>query len=389
MSFFASCAGQQIVAGTLLIPAVGAWTADLHLATDQAVSGAVSVVIGNLTLAGTVYRADVYGGQVRARVVGGAGGWRTSIPPQGYGSSSGVGLATILGDAAQACGETIGSFNNLSVGNGYARVRFPSSVAGDVLWQLLAQGLIPSWHVDPTGVTQIAAWPTTTVQSPFTPTDQRPDEGVVVVATEDYAAWMPGCQFAHPLLDGTYTSAGVHYVWGKEGEFRFEVLTGEGDRMLGPLQALIDARTAPTRFFGRYEYTISNPTPTTVDASPLDSTLGLPDLQSVPIVADSIAGFTPPDGGICHVMFLNGLPTRPACVWCEADTNTGPAAVTLAPQNSAAPPVARVDDTVVVMFPPLMQIAGTVSGAPFIGVLAITTPASGIIQTGSGTVNCG
>jgi hypothetical protein len=87
MSVFASVAGYPVVAGKLLIPAVGIWTADLHLSAIGTVSGAVSVAIGNLTLAGFVYRQDSYGGQTRVRLVGGAGGWRTLVPSQGYGSS--------------------------------------------------------------------------------------------------------------------------------------------------------------------------------------------------------------------------------------------------------------------------------------------------------------
>ena len=396
MSFFASCNGLQIVAGSLVIPKVGAWTADVHLATQQQVSGSVAVVIGNLTLAGTVYRSDVYGGQVRARLVGGAGGWRTAIPSQGYGSAAGVGLATILGDAASACGESVNVTDNVTVGNGYARVAFPTSVAGDVLWQMVSQGLIPAWYVDPSGVTQVKAWPTTTVSSPFTVTDQRPDEGMVAVATEDYASWMPGCRFSSPLLTAgeTFTNAGVIYTWTDDGTFRFDVLTGDAhDRVLGPIQDIIDARVAPTRFYGRYAYTASNPSTDTIDASPVNPSLGLPDLQDVPLRADSIASFTPADGGACDIMFLDGVPTQPVCVWCEADKTAGPSAITLGPQNPLAPPIARVNDTVVILFPPLMQMAGVVQPplpAPpmaFVGTLTITTPGTGIIQTGSPTNN--
>ena len=392
MSFFASVNGLQVVAGSLVIPAIGAWTADVHLATQQAVSGQVTVVIGNLSLVGNVYRSDVYGGQVRARIVGGYGGWRQAIPAQGYGSLSGVGLGTILNDAANACGEQLGNVNNNSIGNGFARVRFPNSVASDVLWQMLAQAFIPAWYVAPNGQTNITPWPTTTIATPFTVTEQKPDEGVVTVATEDYASWMPGCQFSSPLLTSgeTFTSAGVVYTWDNEGKFRFDVLTGAGaDRVLGPIQALIDSRVAPTRFYGRYAYTVSNPSDTTVDAAPVNPSLGLPDLQNVPLRADSIASFTPSDGCACDVMFLDGLPTQPVCVWCEADSNNGPATVTIGPQNGAAPPAARVNDTVVCLFPPLMQIAGTIGTppAPFVGVLSITSPAVGIIQTGSASNN--
>jgi hypothetical protein len=85
-------------------------------------------------------------------------------------------------------------------------------------------------------------------------------------------------------------------------------------------------------------------------------------------------------------MFLDGKPTKPVCVWTEVTSKNGPGSITIAPQGTGINNVARVTDTCVVLFPPLMQIAGTLSGAPFIGVLTITTPAIGAIQTGSSLV---
>jgi hypothetical protein len=387
VSLFSSVNGLQIVSGSLVIPLVGAWTADLHLAGDTPITGAVTVVIGNLTLAGTVYRSDVYGGQTHARLVGGAGGWRTEVPAQGYGSSSGVSLSAVLGDVAAAAGEQVNVSAPKSVGYGFARV---AGVASDVLWQMLAQGLIASWYVDPGGVTQTQPWPATTVTSPLTVTAQSPDAGQVTVATEDYAAFLPGATFSAPQLAQSYACAGIHYAWDDAGKFRLDVLTslvsGE-DRVLGPIQQIVARHVAPTRFFGRYRYTITNASTTTIDGDPVDTTLGLPSLQNVPLLADSIASYVPPSGGVAHVMFADGVPTAPICVWTEADKGQGPQDVTLAPQGSPSRAVSGVNDTVIVMFPPLMQIAGSIGPAPFVGVLTITTPGVGVIQTGFSNTN--
>ena len=390
MAFFASVAGLQIVGGELLIPLIGAWTADLHLAgAGEIPSGPVSVVIGNLTLSGSVYRWATYGGQTRARLVGGAGGWRTSIAAQGYGSNAGIQLSLILGDAAAACGETIDVPASVSVGNGYARMAFASSVAGDVLWQALSQGLIPGWYVDATGTTQATSWPATTIATPFVPESQRPDEGIVIVATEDYVSWMPGASFTHPLLQGSFTVAGVNYVWDDSGKFRFEVLTGAADRFLGTVQALVDQRTAPLRFAFTYEYAISNPTLTTIDATPTDSTLGLPELQGVQLRGSSIANFIPATGALCHIVFINGDPAQPRCTWCQADSSTGPSEINIAPNSSNLQPGFRQTDTVVSQWPPISQLAGSVGPAPFVGVIAVTSPAVGAGQTGSSIVKVG
>ena len=393
MSYFATVAGFPIVAGELLIPLAGAWTADLHLATANELSGPVEVVIGNLTLSGTVYRSQAYGGQTRARLVGGAGGWRTVVDKQGYGSGTGVKISHVLGDVAGAVGETVNVPADASVGNSFTRAE---AVASDVLWQLVSSGAIPSWYVDNAGTTQATFRPTSTIQTPFTVTDQKPDQGLVIVATEDYASWMPGCQFTSPLTQGTYVNGGVNYVWTNDGQFRFEVMTGSSNRLQAALDALIARHVSPTKFYGRYQYTISNPTTTTVDATPADDSIGLPDLQGVPIVADSISVYTPPAGGECHIEFLNGVPTGARCVWTEGAPSH---AALLAGSN----PAAKLGDTVqsmVALTPPnltgTMQFTGGPSpmqtGVPYTIVplassLIGLSPVSGTIVTGSAGVD--
>jgi hypothetical protein len=380
-TFFASVNGQQIVSGTLMIPLIGAWTADVQLATSTPLSGTCTVVIGNLTLNGFVYRSEPYGGQVQARIVAGAGGWRTEVQKQGYGSKSGVKLGTILNDVAGAVMESVNVANNTSVGPAFTRI---TGAASDVLWQLYAQGIIPAWYIDPSGVTQVTAWPSVVVGSSFTVTDQKSDEGLVVVATEDYASWLPGCSFSGPTITGTYNNAGVTYVWDNEGTFRMEVLTQTGnsteDRVIGPLNAVIDARVAPTRFYGRYEYTISNPSTSTVDGSPTDTTLGLPDLQNIPLDADSISSYSPANGGTCHIMFLNGQATQPICVWTSGNP-------TMASLLGGSNPVARLGDQVQCFLPPSLVCMGTVSGEPFVGTITVVNPITGTITQGSSQVN--
>jgi hypothetical protein len=383
MSLFASVASYQIVSGSLMIPLIGAWTADLSLAGEETVSGTVPVVIGNLTLTGTVFRSESYGGQTKVRLVGGYGGWRTPIQPQGYGSSNGIQLSTLLGDAAQACGEKLNVAASVSIGNGYARCAFGTSVAGDLLWHMIDLGFIPSWYVDPTGMTQVQTWPSSAVTTPFTPTAQHPDQGMIEVATEDYVSWMPGCTFSSPLLSTTYTSSGVHYVWDDAGKFRFEVLTqtsqtDTGDRVLGPIQQIIQKEMAPTRFSGKYRYTISNPSKTTIDCSPKNTKLGLPDLQSVPLMSDSISTYTPPDGGDCIIEFLDGY--IPICTW-TAQTPT------IASILGGTNPVARLGDQVQIFFPPVVPFTALVPPPPSSGTLTIVSPLTGVITQGSQTVN--
>ena len=379
MSFFASAAGLQILSGSLLVPLVGAWTADLQLAGSGTLSGKVSVIIGNLTLTGTVIRSDPYGAQTKARLVGGAGGWRTSVPAQGYGSSSGVKLSTLLSDAAMAAGETVNVPSDTSVGNGYARCSFGTSVAADILWHMIDLGFIPAWYIDPAGTTQAQAWPSNAIATPFTVTNHNPDEGKVEIATEDYVSWMPGCTFTAPQLAGTFTSAGVHYVWDPGGKFRFEVLTqtsptDTGDRVLGPIQQVIQKEMAPSRLYGRYRYTTSNPSASTIDCTPKNTKLGLPDLQNVPLHISSSSKITPASGADCDIEFLDGY--IPACTWIDQT----PTEVDIA---SGTNPAGYLGAQVQMFFPPIVSGTMIVSGVPTPFTAVIPSPLTGIVSQGS------
>jgi hypothetical protein len=80
-----------------------------------------------------------------------------------------------------------------------------------------------------------------------------------------------------------------------------------------------------------------------------------------------------------HVLvgFANADPTKPfALVWDGATIQS----LCL---FDGTKPVARMSDAVNVFFPPLIPISGTLAGAPFAGVLTITTSAPGIITTGN------
>jgi hypothetical protein len=380
MSYFASVGGFQIVSGSLIVPLVGAWTADLVLAGEETLSGKVSVVIGNLTLAGAVYRSEAYGGQTKCRLVAGAGGWRTPIPVQGYGSPNGIMLSALLDDAAAACGETVNVSNDQSIGNGYARVSFASSVASDVLWHMIDLGFIPAWYVDVNGTTQTQAWPSSTVGTPFVPSNQDPAHGQIDIATEDYASWLPGCSFTHPLLSGTYTSAGVEYHWDDGGTFRFKVLTqtsstDTGDRVLGPIQQVIQKEIAGHRLFGKYRYTTSNPSSSTIDCSPKNAKLGLPTLQNVPLQISGSSRVTPANGADCTIEFLDGY--VPVCTWVDQT----PTEVDIA---SGTNPIGYLGAQVQLFFPPVVSgtmLVGGVTPTPFTAV--IPTPLTGIISQGS------
>lgn len=218
MSNFASYSGARIVGGSITIPLYGAWSGDVSLASDGAVDATSSVVLGNLTLRGTVYRQAAFGGRRDCRLVAGAGGWHKEVNERAYHHSAGVRLDTVLGDAAREVGERLGPVPGDVIGTDYVRSRGP---AARVLHALAGR----TWYVDPAGVTQIANWPTKTIRTDLTVISYEGGSGLVVVATEDYAAFMPGTSFSAPNLDEPVTIGGVRYRFAEDGTFRLEVLT--------------------------------------------------------------------------------------------------------------------------------------------------------------------
>jgi hypothetical protein len=215
---FASLSGIRIVSGSIAIPLFGLWAADVALATNDAVPDAVSLTVGNLTMIGHVYRTASYGGERRCRVVAGAGGWRRDLTARHYQLAGGIQLSLVLRDAALEVGESVNVPSDGVIGSDYVREAAPAS-------RVLRQLAGPAWYVDPLGVTQIQPWPVVVVGSDFTVTRQDSDRGVVEIATEDPASWLPGASFSGPTLDGTYTNKGCRVAFDGGGKLRFEVLT--------------------------------------------------------------------------------------------------------------------------------------------------------------------
>lgn len=98
-------AGKAVIQGTIAMPRIGAWHAELEVVTDDDLAGRVSIdIAGALTLSGTVSGAGRYQGRHRVRVVAGADGLRTLAKPRHYVDPS---IRTPLTDLTRAVGETL------------------------------------------------------------------------------------------------------------------------------------------------------------------------------------------------------------------------------------------------------------------------------------------
>lgn len=200
----ASVNNQTVVSLNLAIPLYGLWVADVALSSGTAIAaGAVALVLGNLTLTGAVYRQNVFADQVKARLVGGAGGWNKKVAARGYNNPSGVLLSMVVGDAASEVGEKIVVAQDQVLGSFYARFADKAS-------RVLAAVGGPSWWVDSSGVTHIGPRSASTIKSAFVVEDYKPHTGELVVSTEDYVSWQPGAMFTSATT-GTQTIASVRH----------------------------------------------------------------------------------------------------------------------------------------------------------------------------------
>jgi len=371
---YASYAGERIVSGTVEIPTTGRWTADLFLAEDKVIPSTGPLTIGNLTMQGFTYRDGPYAGQRRVRAAGGAGGWHKVIPEQDYDLSGGVLLSVVLRDAAMAVGEQVNVLSDGPVGVRYVRQSGPAS---RVLRQLVGD----DWYVDPAGTTQVHnPRPTTRITSQFLVNDADLGLGLAEVSTENPSDWMPGRTFTSPTITQLRSINTVRHTLGDT--LRTQVLfSGVGpDRFIGALHQLVEETVPDEPFFGLYEYTVQATDGTTIDGSPTETTLGLPNIRGVTIRTGLAGGaVTPALGSLCYVAFANGEPTRPIVHSFDSTTSQHTSL------NSGSEGAARIGDTVnagYLVLTSIMTVSAYFPGTPA-GLIAATAAAAALIPPGT------
>jgi hypothetical protein len=214
---FATVNGDRIVSGSLNIPLYGIWAADFVCVSTQTFTNPVSVVIGNLTLTGAVYRQGGFSGSQYVRLVGGAAGWRTTVQAQAYNNPNAVRLSTVLKDAAAAVGEQINVQTDQVIGSFFVRENAPAE-------RLLRQLCGPLWFMDTTGTTQVGTRPQSTVSTPYLVQSWDAGKNLFVISTEDYASWLPNNQFSNDLVTSTQTISMTRFDVDNKGTLRLSVL---------------------------------------------------------------------------------------------------------------------------------------------------------------------
>lgn len=348
--------GNTVIKARLQIPKWGVWWATVELDKPIELTGAVSLVIADLELHGTVKSGGPWQGRARYHVAGGAGAWATVIPSKDYSNDLGVKLETIATDAASACGERLGAIPSTRVGPKYVR---RSGRASLVLDDYAPQ----AWYVDGAGVTQFGARTAASFTAKHVVQSHDVAHSRLVVAAESIATLLPGA-----IVDGVEALDVVHEL--SSAGLR-STIWGDVGTVTGGLQRIIGKMMEHLRYLGTWEYRVVFQTANRVELQPVRASTGMPDLRSVhvrPGVSGAKAELAL--GSMVLVQFVNADPSRPVVVGFEDAENGGfkPMSLTLDATaiklgEHALQGVARLGDTV--------------QAGPFAGVI---TSASSIVR---------
>jgi len=313
---WANLNGEQALSARVTIPYYGRWVADVAVAISAATPTRNVLTLGDLALTGYTFRSSEFAGQFLVRLAGGEGGWGKAISPRSYQGDAGIKLSLVLGDVAREVGETvrIDPAFDVPIGSLYVREAGPAS-------RVLRQ-LAPTWWVDPDGTTRVGLRDASAIASHFDVISYDGERGVLEVATEVLADWMPGRTFTAPTLPAPLVVGSVTHSVTNEGASRVVVLVGAtqaeaAGRLMQPLQSF-EREDEPRRtFHGVYEYVVQDAGPP-VHAVPFDSTLGLPNAVG-PLLTVNGGTCKPTVGAECAILFLNGDPTKPRVLAGAAD----------------------------------------------------------------------
>lgn len=308
--------GSAIVRARLQMPAVGIWWIDIETAEVDPVNvagAAALVTLADATFVGRIIAGGEAFGRGRYHIVGGQGGWGTELPPKGYANNAGVKQITIATDAALEAGETIIGASLDSVGIHYGRTAGPGS---RVLHRLAPQ----NWYVNAAGITVIGQRPALPLAIEFTATTVDPARGCVSLALDSLVGVEPGVIVegvtavdVEATLEGSRLTA---QLWGAQGSAK--------SRRAIAYRRLFDQVISELKYLAPYRYRVVSMLGELLNLQPMRSSLGLPDLERVPVrpgMAGIKAAIT--GGSEVVVQFLDADPSYPAVTSFAEAGSTG------------------------------------------------------------------
>ncbi len=214
---FAVLAGSDVLRGRVTFRLIGAWDAELVVATTDAstLTGTVTLDLGGLLHVGTVTVAEAdEGGLVTVRLVGGRGGLDEAVPPLAYRTTT---AQAVLADALGLGGESLAvDGDTATLGASLPRwTRTAGDVGGSVA--AVARDLGVSWRMTSAGAVWVGPESWAPVEVDHTVEAEDLTNSTIRVAVEDVTL-KPGATWAGRrvsqvvyLLDDTKLRADVSY----------------------------------------------------------------------------------------------------------------------------------------------------------------------------------
>jgi len=293
------------------LPAWGVWYAEVDLDGEHTLAGAVTLVVADLTLVGTVLSGGPENGRSHYRVVAGKGGWGKTIPAKSYANDAGVKASTVLLDAADACGEILLASTLPTTRPGPAWVR-PEGRARATLDHIAPRG----WYVGEDGVTRIGARAAGTLPAGVTHGPVDLARGCVELASESIAAILPGI-----AVDGLTAVDVLHEVSSDGLRSTVHGARGGSSRALDAFRAIFEGLAPDRPFRGQSEYRVTSRSGDRVGLEPVRVSTGMPDLSRV-VARPGLPGCKggAAVGSRVLVAFADSSPARPyVCGYEDAD----------------------------------------------------------------------
>ena len=108
--------GFPLLSSDITEPRIGPWRAELEADAAEALSGEVTLSLGDFDFKGTVVsgRSGLHGGVARAAVVGGKGGLSTKVAAQNYAAGV-IRVETVVKDILRLAGENLSASSDAAV----------------------------------------------------------------------------------------------------------------------------------------------------------------------------------------------------------------------------------------------------------------------------------
>ncbi len=330
--------GHRVTRARAHLPAWGVWYAEASVDEEVDLTGRVELAIADLMLSGTVVSGGVGPkGRSSFRVAGGAGGWGRTVPARSYANDAGLKAATVLLDAAAACGESIDAATLPTGRLGPAFVREEAPAA-----RVLEQVVPAAWYVGQNGVTRIGKRPAATLATPDVLSVDKAI-GTVSLAAESIAAILPGA-----VVEGLEAVDVMHEL--EPGGLR-TTLWGAGiaptSRRLAAWRRIAEQLDPRRRYRGLTEYRVVTQETERLNLQPIRVSAGMPDLSRVPVrpgIPGARADVMP--GSRVLVGFIEADPSRPVVLAHEDAEGGGFLPILLEIGGPVPLPAARLTDSV-------------------------------------------